>query len=82
MSMRPSMPSDGTQVLPSASMQVPLVQAVAKLLQSSFVVHFSQACVADEVLDLRRHLRLQEADDDALEEREIGDACSRCRPRW
>ena len=39
------MPSDGTQVLPSASTQVPLVHAVAKLLQSSLVMHCSHAWV-------------------------------------
>src|SRR6185369_7566158 len=45
MSILPSMPSDGTQVLPSASMHSPLVQAVANELQSSLVMHCAQACL-------------------------------------
>ncbi len=44
-SILPSMPSDGTHVVPSASMHSPLVHAAAKLLQSSLVVQASQACV-------------------------------------
>ena len=69
----PSMPSDGTQVLPSACMQVPLVHAAAKLLQSSLVLQDSHACVPISVWIWLATCDLQEADDDALGDG-VGDA--------